>query len=105
TFQDANQKAKTEFTPRVEVDSVDAAYQFTLKGLGLTTPPEYLANKDLESKKLVHILPEWECEALKVYALMPSNSYENSLSQLLKNSLVNYLNTRENKKIISKEVV
>ena len=55
------------------VDSVEAMTQLCIDGVGVATPPDYLAEPAIEQGKLVRLLPEWEAEALPLYASWPAN--------------------------------
>lgn len=97
TFVKAGQKQKLTFTPRIQVDSVEAACQLAIDGAGITTPPDYLAKEAMYDGRLLALFQEWQCEPLKVYVLSPSNAYENSLSQVFKKFLIQSLAKKEMK--------
>ncbi len=69
-------------------DSVDAAYQLAIAGAGLSSPPDFLVERDLKEGKLVEVLPEWQMEPLSVYAIWPQNLLKNNLASQLRNRLV-----------------
>jgi DNA-binding transcriptional LysR family regulator len=75
------QPAEVEFTPRVVVDSVDAACQFAVAGLGLASPPAFLAQPEIAAGRLVEVLPAWQVTSLGVYALWPANASGDSLTR------------------------
>lgn len=68
-------------------DSVDAAYQLAIAGAGLSSPPDFLVEKDIKKGKLVEVLPEWHMEPLSVYAIWPQNLLKNNLASRFRNSL------------------
>jgi DNA-binding transcriptional LysR family regulator len=74
-------RAAVTFAPRVVVDSVDAACQFAAAGLGLASPPAFLAGPEIQAGRLVEVLPDWEVSRLGVYALWPANAAMNSLAR------------------------
>lgn len=78
-----NQKGKTcliNFEPRVIVDSMDAACQLAIAGLGLATPPAFLVVEDIQRGYLVEPLPKWQVESLPVYIVWPPNASKESLT-------------------------
>ncbi len=73
--------ADVAFTPRIVVDSVDAACQFAIAGLGLASPPTFLAEPEIAAGRLVEVLPGWQTTSLGVYALWPANAPLDGLTQ------------------------
>ncbi|MDV7340126.1 LysR family transcriptional regulator [Terasakiella sp. A23] len=71
------------FTPHVEVDNTDAMCEMTRLGLGLSTPPDFLVERDIKEGALVEILPSWRASSMNVYALWPENSVRRKLTALL----------------------
>ena len=67
---------------RLEVDSIDALYQFTCQNLGATVLPEHLAARGEASGDLVRLLPEWRLTSLGFYAVWPDTSRRESLTLL-----------------------
>jgi DNA-binding transcriptional LysR family regulator len=82
------------YTPRVTVDSVEAAYQLALAGLGLAAPPAFRAGADLASGALVRVLPEWSLAPLTVHAVWPGNMPSTSLAFRLIKRLHDSLGSR-----------
>jgi DNA-binding transcriptional LysR family regulator len=68
-------------------DSVDAAYQLAIAGAGLSSPPDFLVERDIKEGKLVEVLPEWQMEPLNVYAVWPQNLLKNNLAARFRNRL------------------
>lgn len=79
------------FTPRVTVDSIDAMSRLAVAGLGLATPPAFLADDDIRAGRLAEPLPGWQAEPLGVYAVWPSNAGKESLTM----RLLRFLEVRE----------
>ncbi|HYC41730.1 MAG TPA: LysR family transcriptional regulator [Noviherbaspirillum sp.] len=82
---------RIRFTPRVTVDSIDAACRLAIAGLGLATPPSFLAEEEIRSGRLVELLPAWEVEPLGVYAVWPQNAGRESLTM----RMLRFLEARE----------
>lgn len=70
-------------------DSVDAAYQLAIAGAGLSSPPDFLVEKDIKEGRLMEVLPEWQMEPLSVYAIWPKNLLKNNLASRFRCSLTN----------------
>lgn len=87
-FRNSSGKSvEVNYQANVVCDSVDAAYQLAIAGAGLSSPPDYLVERDLKEKKLVEVLPEWQMEPLTVYAIWPQNLLKNNLAAQFRNSL------------------
>jgi DNA-binding transcriptional LysR family regulator len=61
------------YAARIDVDSVDAMYRMTREGLGLSSPPDYLVDADLDRGDLVEPLPDWTVSPMPVHAVWPPN--------------------------------
>lgn len=69
-----------DFEPRITADSVDAVCQLAIAGLGLATPPSFLADEGINQGYLVEPLPAWHVESIPVYAVWPPNASKESLT-------------------------
>jgi DNA-binding transcriptional LysR family regulator len=67
---------------RLEADSIDALYHFTLQNLGATVLPEHLAARGEASGELVRLLPDWRLIPLGFFAVWPDTSRRESLTLL-----------------------
>ncbi len=83
----AGQSVVVDYQPNLMCDSVDAAYQLAVAGVGLSSPPDFLVEKDIKEGKLVEVLPEWQMEPLNVYAIWPKNLLKNNLASRFRCSL------------------
>ncbi len=82
---------RIDFAPRIVVNSIDAACQLAIAGLGLATPPSFLVEDDLRTGRLVEPLPTWTVSSLGAYAVWPHNAARESLTS----RLVQFLDGRE----------
>jgi DNA-binding transcriptional LysR family regulator len=80
-------KIKIHFTPKIIVDSVDAACQLAIAGAGIASPPAFLADSEIKKGTLLELLPEWQLEPLGVYAIWQPNILKTSLTSLFKDYL------------------
>lgn len=69
------------------VDSAEAMTQLCLQGLGLATPPDYLADPEISAGRLCEILPGWRVEAMPLYAVWPATPAVNINAK----ALIDYL--------------
>ncbi|MEO0679834.1 MAG: LysR family transcriptional regulator [Pseudomonadota bacterium] len=67
---------------QIEVDSIEAVYQFALQNMGVTILPDFLAERGIASGDLAPLLPEWTLRDLGVYAVWPDRSRRESLTLL-----------------------
>lgn len=75
------------YTPRIIVDSVEAAYELCKRGLGIAAPPRFLVAEDSQAVEMVHVLPEWALDPLPVHAVWPPNLSRHSLAHALVESV------------------
>jgi len=87
-INNAGKSIAVDYQPNLMCDSVDAAYQLAVAGVGLSSPPDFLVEKDIKEGKLVEVLPEWQVEPLNVYAIWPQNLLKNNLASRFRCSLV-----------------
>lgn len=81
------------YVPRIQVDSVELAYQLSKQGLGLAAPPDFLVQADPSRDALIRLLPEWSLEALPVHAVWPANLSKRSLAHTVLESVTAALAT------------
>ena len=61
--------------PRLAANNGEALLQAAAQGLGLTRPPDFMAQAYLDAGLVVPVLPDYEPEPLGIYAVLPSNRY------------------------------
>ena len=64
----------------VSVNSADALYEFSARGLGLTAIPEHLARRGFQRGELAHVLPEWSLRPLGIHAVWPAQARRENLT-------------------------
>ncbi|GAB5445200.1 LysR family transcriptional regulator [Gymnodinialimonas sp.] len=74
---------------QVEVDSIDAIYQFAIQNMGVTILPSFLAARGIASGELVALIPDWKLRDLGIYAVWPDKSRRESLTLLFVRFLAN----------------
>lgn len=62
------------------VNAVEAMVLLTEKGLGLSTPPDYMVAEALKTGRLVEILPQWQAASLDTFAVYATALRTGSLS-------------------------
>ena len=72
-----------EFSPRIVVDSAQAALELARHGQGLAMVPAAIAAPLLARRELIEVLPKWRLEAPSVYAVWPPNASRAGLAMRL----------------------
>lgn len=83
-----NRRVDVNYRSHITVDSIEAATQFCRYGLGLSSPPDYLVHDEIQSGRLVEVLPNWDVEPMPLYAVWPINVSESSNTRRLLNYLI-----------------
>ncbi len=81
------QSEQITFSSHLTVDNVEAMTQFSILGLGLATPPDFLVEEALNSGTLVEVLQEWQVAPIPLYAVWHANATDNSNIRRLLNLL------------------
>ncbi len=63
-------------SPAVWANSGDAIEEVAVSGGGIALQPDFIANADIASGRLVRVLPGWTGSTLGIYALSASKRYE-----------------------------
>lgn len=66
--------------PRFSADNATALYHMAANGVGLVVLPKFMAAEDLADNKIQVLFPDWELEAVGVYAVRPPNSPRDGLA-------------------------
>ena len=61
--------------PRLAANNGEALLQAAAQGLGITRPPDFMAQPYLDNGSVVPVLPKFEPQPLGIYAVLPSNRY------------------------------
>ncbi len=69
----SGERCEIRYRPIAEVDSVEAAYQLSLQGVGLSAPPLAMARAAIQSGALIAMITAWSLEPLGVSAVWPAN--------------------------------
>jgi len=81
----AGERFEIGFESNISVNSVEAMTQLCINGAGIATPPDYLIEQEIANNTLVELLPNWQVEAIALYAVWPNNVFQNSsVKRLLK---------------------
>jgi len=82
------EKSEIVFKNNISVNSVEAMTQLCINGAGVATPPDYLIEREIKNKYLIELLPNWQVEPIPLYAVWPSNIFENSSAKRLLDFLI-----------------
>ncbi|GEA11249.1 LysR family transcriptional regulator [Alteromonas sp. KUL49] len=89
-FVREGQRQTLVFNSQIEVNSVEAIYQFCLKGLGLAVLSDSQVINELDTGRLIHVLKGWNIEPLTLSAVWPKNIQPGSNAKLLLDYLKGY---------------
>lgn len=76
------------FESNISVNSVEAMTQLCINGAGISSPPTYLVERAINNNTLVELLPNWQVEAIPLYAVWPNNIFQNSSAKRLLEFLI-----------------
>lgn len=77
------EKCEISFKSNFSVNSVEAMTQLCINGAGIATPPDFLIEREIKNNVLVELLPNWQVESIPLYAVWPSNVFQNSSAKRL----------------------
>ncbi len=73
------------------VNDVSLARQFVVDGLGITLLPISEVYQELQSGRLIHILPTWQGPQREIYAIWPSGRLLNAKAKELRSFMSEYI--------------
>ena len=68
-------------------NDAQALYRLARAGAGLAIVPDFLAQADLASGLMQNVLPQWQLNAIEVFAVWPANAPKHGLIHLLLDAL------------------
>ncbi len=77
------EKCEISFESNISVNSVEAMTQLCINGAGIATPPDFLIEREIKNNDLIELLPNWQVEPIPLYAVWPSNIFQNSSAKRL----------------------
>lgn len=75
TFKSRNAVEGVKTNPRLRVNNGDTCRAAALAGLGIVVQPTFIVGEDLQTGRLVEILPDWQAEERGVYAVYPTRQH------------------------------
>lgn len=69
----AGEPVKIEFRPRATVNDTMTMHRFTLQGAGVACLPKYMSTDDLQTGRLIELLPNLRPVAVEVSVVFPSS--------------------------------
>lgn len=84
----AGEKCEIDFESNISVNSVEAMTQLCINGAGIATPPDFMIKREIKNNVLVELLPNWQVEPIPLYAVWPSNVFQNSSAKRLLELLI-----------------
>lgn len=89
-FQQGDTHASAEVSCRLTANEATALLQATICGAGISMQPTYMANQYIAQGELEAILPEWQLQDMKIYALYSSRKFLSPTVRALIDFLVQY---------------
>lgn len=76
TFSDGEERQQSvRFSATLAIDATLGALEAVRSGVGASVLPDYAAQGDLASGRLVRLLPEWRLESGGIYAVTPATRF------------------------------
>jgi DNA-binding transcriptional LysR family regulator len=93
---DRNQHHESvEVTCHLTANEATTLLSAAIHGMGIGLQPTYLANSALARGDLVRVLPQWQPQAMDIYALYPSRKHLSPMVRALIDHLVDYFSSGE----------
>jgi Transcriptional regulator len=64
---------------RISVNNIAALHHLALTGVGVVCLPQVAVETDIDSSRLIRILPDWQSDTISCYAVYPARARPNSL--------------------------
>lgn len=61
-------------SPRIHASSGATCRALAIAGQGIILQPEFLVFRQLQEGRLVHVLPQWQCDELSIHLLYPTRT-------------------------------
>ena len=90
TFRLEGQQQTVHMMSTTRTNSINGSLAFVLNGDGITSISKYLIVDELESGKLIQLLPEYEPDHVGIFAVYPDRQYVPSKVRLLLDTLIDY---------------
>jgi len=69
------QNVAVDINCRLTANEASVLLQAALEGAGISLQPSYLANSYIDSQQLIQVLPQWQPNSMKIYALYSSRKH------------------------------
>ncbi|ASG03660.1 LysR family transcriptional regulator [Vibrio anguillarum] len=91
-FEHQQSKERFQFIPQARISSeeIDTILQATFMNMGIARLPKGLIDKELEEKRLVPLLPNWQIEGADVYLLHPQRRFLPERTQAFIDYIINH---------------
>jgi len=74
-FNEHGRASSVTVRPRLAANNGEALLQAAAQGMGITRPPDFMAQPYLDNGSVVPVLTDYEPEPMGIYAVLPSNRY------------------------------
>jgi len=93
-YREKEGETQVTIRPRLAANNGEALLQAAAQGMGVTRPPDFMAQPYLDNGSVVPVLSKFEAEPLGIYAVLPSNRYIPHRVSVLIDFLANALNPK-----------
>ncbi len=87
TFTKNKREKRIQVKGRLKTNNADAIRSCLLAGAGIAAQASFLVRDDIETGRLEHLLPEWDCGSVGMYAVYQDRRYQQAKVRLF----INYL--------------
>ncbi len=93
TFTRNKRQERIQVKGRLKTNSADAIRSSLLAGAGIAAQAAFLLRDDIKAGRLEHLLPEWDCGGVGMYAVYQDRRYQQAKVRLF----IDYLNSAFNR--------
>jgi DNA-binding transcriptional LysR family regulator len=68
--------------PRMFVDNILAVRRLVMTNIGISIVPDFVISEDIESGKVIRILPDWNIRPVNLYAIWPQTATRATLTHI-----------------------
>ncbi len=89
TFTRNKRQERIQVKGRLKTNNADAIRSSLLAGAGIAAQAAFLVRDDIKAGRLEHLLPEWDCGSVGMYAVYQDRRYQQAKLRLF----IDYINT------------
>jgi len=82
TFTKNKREERIQVKGRLRSNNADAVHTSLLAGTGITAQAAFLVDEDIKAGRLEHLLPDWDCGSVGMYAVYQDRRYQQARVRL-----------------------